>query len=133
MEKLKSSKKLIVSIVAVVVIVCGIFLAKNAFSPKYDGTMKVEIVDMSGKTINEKDIQFNEGDKLVTLLDENFDNVKVENGMLYTIDQLTTPEDWSSFICIYVNDEMSEVGIEEIQFEDGTVLSFRDTENNYEQ
>lgn len=133
MEKLKSSKKLIVSIVAVVVIVCGIFLAKNAFSPKYDGTMKVEIVDMSGKTINEKDIQFNEGDKLVTLLDENFDNVKVENVMLYTIDQLTTPEDWSSFICIYVNDEMSEVGIEEIQFEDGTVLSFRDTENNYEQ
>lgn len=48
-----------------------------------------------------------------------------------SIDVLTTPEDWSTFICIYVDNEMSNVGILDIQFTDGTLISFVDTEVIY--
>ena len=62
-------------------------------------------------------IKFNEGDTLVKLLQDNYDNVTIENGMIMTFEDYVTPSDWSSYICIYVNDEMSMVGILEIQFE----------------
>ena len=126
------STKLIVTIIAVVVLVAGIFALSKSFSSKKDGTIEVEIVNLEGKTINDKSIDYQTGDTLVSLLESNFDNVKVEDGMLYTIDELTTPEDWSTYICIYVDDQMSQVGIEEIQFKDGTKISFVDTELNYE-
>ena len=61
------------------------------------------------------------------LLEDNFDNVVIEDGFLYSIDKLTTPEDWSTFICLYVDGEMSEVGLLEVQFKDGTSISFVDT------
>ena len=48
--------------------------------------------------------------------------------MILSIDKFTTPSDWSTFISIYVNDEMSMVGINEIEFTDGTKISFINTE-----
>ena len=126
------SNKIVISIIALVVIVGAIFIIKNPFASSVDGTIEVEIVDIDGQQINDKKIGYNTGDKLVDLLEKNFDNVDVQDGFLYSIDTLTTPEDWSTWICIYVDDTMSEVGIEEIQFEDGTKISFVDTEMSYD-
>lgn len=118
------SKKIVSSIIAVIVLVVGGLFLRNIFVSQSDGNIKVEIVNVEGTTIHEKDISFQEGDKLVSLLEDNFDNVVVDNGMLMSIDTLTTPDDWSEFICIYVNDEMSQVGILEIPYTDGTKISF---------
>ncbi|MCF0107170.1 MAG: hypothetical protein HUJ53_10430, partial [Holdemanella sp.] len=54
-----------------------------------------------------------------------------KDGMLMSIDQLCTPEDFTTFICIYVDDEMSQVGILDIQYKDGTKITFKDTVNTY--
>ena len=45
-----------------------------------------------------------------------------------TFEDYVTPSDWSTFISIYVNDEMSMVGLNDIKFEDGTKISFIITE-----
>ena len=79
----------------------------------------------------QKSIDFQKDEKCTEVIQNNFDNVLIENGMILNIESLETPEDWSEFICIYVNDEMSQVGIEDIVLEDGMKISFVMTEYEY--
>ena len=44
--------------------------------------------------------------------------------MLISIDKFTTPTDWSRYISIYVDDEISNYGVLDIKFIDGTKISF---------
>lgn len=125
------SRKIVMTILALAILGIGIFLVSNSFTSSIDGKINVTLVDIEGSTIKEKEIPFNKGDKLVTLLEENFDHVVVDNGMLLSIDSFTTPADFSEFIAIYVDNKMSEVGILDIEFVDGTNISFIMTELNY--
>ena len=120
--------KIILSVVALGLIVLCVILLKDSFKPNYDGNIIIEVLDLDGSTIKEKEISFNEGDLLTELVSNNFDNVTYDNGMLMSIENFTTPSDWSKFISIYVNDEMSMVGLFDIKFEDGTKISFIITE-----
>ena len=127
----KNFKKVLVTVVAAIVLVVGVFVIKDSFTSTTVGKIQVELVDLEGNA-RTKSIAFEEGDTLVSLLEDNYDNVVVDNGMLMSIDDFTTPADWSTFISIYVNDEMSMVGILEIEFEDQTKISLIMTEFVYE-
>lgn len=125
---MKNKRKLILTIVlsfvAVVVFVFASIMINNHFASTGDGQIQVQLVDLEGNTTVEKEIDFKEGDTLQYLLEDNFDNVIIENGMLMSIEDFTTASDWSTFISIYVDNEMSQVGLLEIQFTDGTLISF---------
>lgn len=126
-----NKKKLILSIGLSIIalalfVVCYILIAKP-FAPKADGEIQIVLVDLDGSTVLEKNVEFFVGDTLDKLLQENFENVVIDNGMLMSIESFTTPADWSTYICIYVNDEMSMVGLLDIKFEDGTKISFVNT------
>ena len=69
---------------------------------------------------------------LVDLVSNNFSNVTFDNGMIMSIEDYVTPADWSTFLSIYVDGEMSMVGLNDIVFKDGTKISFIITEYNYE-
>ena len=127
----KNFKKVLVTVVAAIVLVVGVFVISDKFASTSAGEIHVELVDLEGNA-RTKSIKFDEGDTLVSLLEENYENVVVENGMLMSIEDFTTASDWSTFISIYVNDEMSMVGILEIEFEDQTKLSLIMTEFIYE-
>lgn len=129
--KKKTIATVVLSIVAAVGLGVASYFIYDSFTAKSDGSITVEIIKLDGDKANEKEISFNNGDSLVALLEDNFENVIIEDGMLMSIDVLTTPEDWSTFICIYVDDEMSNVGILDIRFTDGTLISFVDTEVIY--
>ncbi len=131
MKENKTAVKIIVTLLAVAVIVFAGIKLKEGFLVKYDGSIKIEVLDIDRKEIKTKTIKFKEGDTLVKLIEENFDNVLFKDGMLMNIETLETPADWSTFICVYVDDVMSEVGIEQIQFKDGTKISLIDTELVY--
>ena len=45
-----------------------------------------------------------------------------------SIEDYNTPADWSTFIRIYVDNKMSEVGLSDIEFKDGTKISLIITE-----
>ena len=129
---MKNLKKIVLTIAALVVLVLGGMAFSKTFSSTSDGSITVELVELDGSIKSSKEIEFNEGDQLLTLLEENYDNVLFENGMLMSIDTFTTASDWSTFISIYVDDDMSMVGLAEIQYEDGTKLSLIMTEFIYE-
>ena len=123
---------IILSLVAIVVLFVAGVMVSGHFASKSDGQIQIQLVDLNGVTTLEKDVDFKEGDTLQYLLEENFDNVVIENGMLMSIEEFVTPADWSTYIAIYVNGEMSIVGLLEIEFEDGTLISFVMTEFNYD-
>ena len=123
-RKLKN-KKLILAVIAIVILVCCAGLAYKASASKTVGTATIELVDLQGKTVDTKDVEFKKGDTLVSLCENNFENVKVDHTMLMTIGEFTSPADWSQYIAIWVDDKMSEVGITDIELKDGIVVSFR--------
>lgn len=132
---MKNRKNLILTIllsfVGVVVFVVASVMVSRHFASHSDGQIQVQLIDLEGKTTIERKIDFEEGDTLQFLLEENFDNVVIENGMIMSIENFTTASDWSTFISIYVDNEMSQVGLLEIEFTDGTLISFVMTEFIY--
>lgn len=124
--------KIVLSVVALSLLVLCFGIMSSSFNADAKGTIEVEVVDLDQTIIKTKDVSFKEGDKLVGLIEDNFDNVVMDNGMIMSIESLETPEDFSKFICIYVDDKMSEVGIEEIEYTDGTKISLIMTEFNYD-
>ena len=129
---MKNFKKIVLTIIALVVLVLGGMTFSKTFFSTSDGSITVELVELDGSIKSSKEIEFNEGEQLLTLIKNNYENVVVENGMLMSIDTFTTASDWSTFISINVNDEASMVGLNEIEYEDGMKLSFIMTEFIYE-
>ena len=129
---MKSFKKIVLTIIALVVLVLGGMIFSKTFSSTSDGSITVELVELDGSLKSSKEIEFETGDQLLTLIEENYENVIVENGMLMSIDTFTTASDWSTFISIDVNGEASMVGLNDIEYEDGMIISFKMTEFIYE-
>ena len=111
------------SVVAIAVVILCVFLLKDSFKPSYDGVITVEYVDVEGNVKKQKEITFVEGDTLTSLIEENFENVTFDNGMLMTIEDFITPPTWQYFIYVLVDGEASQVGIEDIEFTDGTKIT----------
>ena len=120
--------KIVLSVIALGAVVLCVVLLHNSFKPDYDGIITVEVIDLDGSVINKKEIEFKENDQLMNLIEDNFNNVTYQNGMIISVEDYNTPSDWSTFISIYVNDEMSPVGLADIVFTDGTKISLIITE-----
>ena len=129
---MKNFKKIVLTIAALVVLVLGGMIFSKTFSSTSDGSITVELVELDGSLKSSKEIEFETGDKLLTLIEKNYENVVIENGMIMSIDTFTTASDWSTFISIDVNGEASMVGLNEIEYEDGMIISFKMTEFIYE-
>lgn len=120
--------KIILSGIAVGIIALSVYFLKDSFKPDYDGVITVEVINLDNEVIKTKEITFKENDELSVLIENNFNNVTYQNGMIMSIENYNTPADWSTFISIYVDNEMSEVGLSDIEFKDGTKISLIITE-----
>lgn len=119
--------KIVISIIAIILLVtCGYLVTKKT-SMKGEGHIIVEVIDLNGSKIKEKELDYNSGDDIISLIQSNFDNVKFDGNMIMNIESIVTPDDWSTFISVYLNDEMSMVGLKEIKFSDGDKLSLVET------
>ncbi len=125
--------KIVVTFIGIVVVaLVGIFLLReNASDTK--GDITIEVINLNGeKVINDK-ISFKEGDTLLGLLKENYElrsDDSYGSTFIYDIDEVKTGND--TFLGIYVNDEMSMVGVDLIELEDGLIVSFRVTIIDYD-
>lgn len=128
----KNLKKIVLTIISLLVLVLGSLYLSNNFTSKTQGDVLIELIDIEGNITDSRQIDYQKGDTLVSLVESNYDNVLIENGMLLTIEDFETASDWSTFISIYVNNEMSMVGINDIEFDDDTKVSFVMTEFVYE-
>lgn len=125
--------KLVVTFIGIVVVaLVGVFLLKENTS-ETKGDIIVEVIDLNGeKVINDK-ITFKEGDTLLGLLKEHYElrsDDSYGSTFIYDIDDVKTGND--TFLGIYVNNEMSMVGVDLIELQDGLIVSFRVTIIDYD-
>ncbi len=119
------------AVFGLVFIAIGTYFINEANTAKGDGAITIKVIELEDALVKEKDITFYEGDTLTQLVKANFSNVVIDNGMIMSIESITTPIDWSTYICIYQNDVMSNFGINDIEFQDGDIVSFVNTVNSY--
>lgn len=123
------------SIIGVAVLCLAFWYLTKGYESKAEGSFTVSLVDLSGEVVLEKEIEFYPEDKLIDLLQENFSNVLVDEfGFLQSIDQFETSYTDRSmiYISIIVDEKYSEVGINLIEFRDGTKIEFKLDEYIYE-
>lgn len=121
-------------LISAVVLLAMIFLMILIFQPNktdVEGEVTIKVANLSGEIIQEKIIEYEAGATLKGLLEDNFANVVVESGLLMKIESLETPSDWSTYICIYINGEVSAVGLLDIVLVEGTIYTFKLTENDF--
>ena len=125
--------KLVVTFIGIVVVaLVGIFLLKENTS-ETKGNITVEVIDLKGEKVIDDKISFKEGDTLLGLLKENYElrsDDSYGSTFIYDIDDVKTGND--TFLCIYVNNEMSMVGVDLIELQDGLIVSFRVTIIDYD-
>lgn len=125
-KKLNIILTIIISLFACIGIVFTIIFINNPDFAKTKGTVTIELVDLDDKKVLSKDINFKEKDTLVSIVSDEFDNVLIENGMVITIEELTTDTiNWSVYISILVNGEYSMVGINDIELVDELIVTFK--------
>lgn len=115
---------MLLSVVAVIGIIFLVVFLNNGFAAKGSGNVTIEVKDQESVVLETKKIAFKKDDKLVDLVQANFRNVKMNQGMIMSILDYETPSDWRTFLMIYVNDEASNVGLLEITFKDKDKISF---------
>ena len=128
MKKINIILTSIISFLCLVGLIIVIVIKNTDQKAKVDGTVIVELLNIDNSVIKSKEIGFYVDDTLTQIITENFDNVVFDNGMLMEIENYKTPADWSTFICVYVNDEMSMVGISDIVLNDEMKISLIITE-----
>lgn len=124
MSKKKLAIYIPLTIISIIILVASYFFIYKKYVSKEEGKIEVVLVDLDGTVVSEKEIEFKKNDTLEKLLKENYSNVVIKDGMLMSIDKFTTPTDWSRYISIYVDDEISNYGVLDIKFIDGTKISF---------
>ena len=124
----------IASILAIVALCICMWQLTSGGKGEGNGVVTIEYVSADDTIVKSKNITFYEGESIVTLIEENFENVTFNDGMLISIEDYVTPTDWSSFIGVYVDDVMSNYGLADANFTftDGTKISLKVTIYTYE-
>ena len=132
-------KKLIYSLVIILVSITSFFMYQYLDANDVDGTITVIVIDESGNEIINDEIGFLLEDELFDLIETSYEvgcansNYKLsddceatvlQNRVLLKINEVET--DWmNTYIAIYVNDEYSTKGIDLIPLKDGNTYTFK--------
>ena len=129
MNKKKLVLSVVLSVVLVVVMLTLIYFTTKEFTPDYDGTITVEVIGLDNEVVKSKEIEFRQGDKLIDLVESNFDNFIVEDSeygaYILNIENIIKAEDSYLYVAIYVNGEYASSGIDTLEFNDSDKITFK--------
>lgn len=112
--------KIIAAFVIIIIMsICGIYSKSN--------NIIVQVKDINGILIEEKEIFLKQDESNFDLIKNNFDNVTYEDYMIMSIESIETKNTSKTFIAIYINDELSSKGLNDIEFKNGDVICFVET------
>ena len=131
MKKINIILTSVISVLCLAALIIVLVIKNTDQKAKVDGTIIVELLDIDNSIIKSKEVGYYVDDTLTQLIIDNFDNVVFDKGMLMEIEDYKTPADYSTFLCVYVNGEMSMVGISDIEIANGMKISLIITENTY--
>jgi len=112
-------------LVAILVTVFVIYEIDN--SAKYDGSFEVILRNENNILVDQKTVYFKTGDNMIDILNENFDleyDVYSFGVMITKIGEIQQDPDHNMYILFYVNNILSEVGINNVVPEDGITIEF---------
>lgn len=141
MEKNKSIIiKIVFSVIGILIVVGAYFFISGLAGAKYDGEITIELKDENGELLEQKDISFNEGDKLDQLLIEAFgDELEYETTEMYGMNiskignlEVQYADTYMIYIAIYQNGEYANFGVSFLPFEDGDIITFKLERYDYE-
>ena len=129
MNKKKLVLSVVLSVVLVVVMLTAIYFTTKEFTPDYDGTITVEVIGLDNEIVKSKEIEFKNGDKLISLVESNFNDFVIEDSeygaYIVNIENIIKVDDLYVYVAIYVNGEYATAGVDTTEIVEGSSYAFK--------
>lgn len=117
------------ALIAIIIIVLMINIISSYEGATDNGQITIEVIDIDQSIIQSKTINYVKGQTLTMLIETHFNDVIFEETtygpFLKAIEGYVTPNDYSTYLSIYVNELYSVVGINKIKIVNLMVVSIR--------
>ncbi len=116
--------KIIVTIFAILLVVLALIMIREMSKTTKEGHITIVVEDILGHTIINDEVSYKVGERLIDIIDERY-TIKFDSTrtFIYDINEIKTDAVETSII-IYVNGEMSNYGVADIQLHDGDIITF---------
>lgn len=134
-------KKIVLTVVALFVAAGGFFVQAQLLENDEAGSITITIIDDQQEVYKTTDITFVEDDSLLGVMEDEFTvscadnnyqpttcgNAGMMGHVILEIDTIST--DWiNTYFAIYINDEYSTYGVDDVTLNDGNTYTFEYTE-----
>lgn len=132
MFKNKLFLKILITVACLTILIVSLLVYHNCTNNINDNnnneTIKITIIleDSFSSRYEEKEISFISGESLKAIIEKNY-TCNIENGFLNEINGMKSENIYEYFICLYVNDEVSNVGVADVYPKDGDIIKFKMT------
>lgn len=131
MFKNKLFLKILITVACLTILIVSLLVYDNCTNNINDNnneTIKITIIleDSFSSRYEEKEISFISGESLKAIIEKNY-TCNIENGFLNEINGMKSENIYEYFICLYVNDEISNVGVADVYPKDGDIIKFKMT------
>lgn len=131
MFKNKLFIKISITIISLIILIVGLLIYHNYNKNKEtdnNQTSKITIIieDPYSSRYEEKEITFIKGEALKTIIEKNY-TCNIENGFVNEIDGIKSENIYEYFICLYVNNEVSNFGVADVYPKEGDIIKFKMT------
>lgn len=133
MFKNKLFLKILITVACLTILIVSLLVYHNCTNNTNDNnnnneTIKITIIleDSFSSRYEEKEISFISGESLKAIIEKNY-TCNIENGFLNEINGMKSENIYEYFICLYVNDEVSNVGVADVYPKDGDIIKFKMT------
>ena len=131
MFKNKLFIKISITIISLIILIVGLLIYHNYNKNKEtdnNQTSKITIIieDPYSSRYEEKEITFIKGESLKTIIEKNY-TCNIENGFVNEIDGMKSENIYEYFICLYVNNEVSNFGVADVYPKEGDIIKFKMT------
>lgn len=131
MFKNKLFLKILITVACLTILIVSLLVYHNCTNNINDNnneTIKITIIleDSFSSRYEEKEISFISGESLKAIIEKNY-TCNIENGFLNEINGMKSENIYEYFICLYVNNEVSNVGVADVYPKDGDIIKFKMT------
>lgn len=117
------------ALIAIIIIVLMINLINSYEGAIDNGQITIEVIDIDQSIIESKTIYYVKGQTLTMLIETHFNDVIFEETVygpfLKAIEGYVTPNDYSTYLSLYINDQYSLLGISKIKIVNQMIVSIR--------
>lgn len=133
MNRLKSYiPTIFLSVIAIIALTIALISSIDNSTTTETGILTIQLVDIDGTQLNERQIMFEEGEKLINILERsyelNYEYYATMGVFLKRIGYLDIGSSGDLYIGFYIDNVYSNKGISSIEVKDGMTITFKLTD-----